>query len=664
MAKTRVLEQIGVEALRRELSARRDKTKALAREPALQEVDDPTLITSLKSQQKVIYGSDDRVDVFQLPAGPERDDVDSVVALFQAGNIIDNGNGTSTLSTTNFGQSYSLCARERFREQPLGAFCSGFLVEEDVIATAGHCVNASNVTNVRFVFGFRMRDAANAETVLPNSEIYRGAELLGRQEVSTGPDWALVRLDRPVRNHRVARVRRSGRVPDGQALHVIGHPVGLPTKFAGGANVRNNSPAAFFVANLDTYGGNSGSPVFNSETHEVEGILVRGETDFVEQEGCTVSLVCPTTGCRGEDVTRTTEFADRLRPPTAWNTNDLSAATGAAAAESDPHGYVFAAQGTQHVVYRGQDSHIHELWWDTTGWHRGNLTASADAPAAAGRPAGYVFAAQGTQHVVYRGQDGHIHELWWDTTGWHHGNLTAITQAPPAAGDPAGYMLDAQGTQHVVYRSQDGKLHELWWDPEGWHYGNLTAATGAPAAAGDPSGYVFDAQNTQHVVYRGKDGQIHELWWDNTGWHRGDLTAITGAPPAAGDPTAYVFDLQGTQHVVYRGRDGHVHELWWDTTGWHRGDLSGVTGAPNAAGDPAAYVFDGQGTQHVVYRGQDGHIHELWWDAGGWHHADLTAATAAPAAAGEPFGYVFDGQGTQHVVFRDHVGQIHELWWA
>jgi len=47
----------------------------------------------------------------------------------------------------------------------------------------------------------------------------------------------------------------------------------------------------------------------NSDTHEVEGILVRGEADFVQQGTCPVSLVCPTTGCRGEDCTRTTEFA-------------------------------------------------------------------------------------------------------------------------------------------------------------------------------------------------------------------------------------------------------------------------------------------------------------------------------------------------------------------
>jgi Trypsin-like peptidase domain len=284
----------------------------------LRAFDDDAIAGALMGSQKLIYGVDDRSEIFQLSPGPERDDADSVVALFRAADVSDNGNGTSALRTVNFGAQHNLCPGERFREQPTGAFCSGFLVASDIIATAGHCVNAGNVADVRFVFGFRMRDDRTAETVIGNGEIYRGVTMIGHRLDGSGPDWALVRLDRPVANHRVVRIRRSGRIGEGQTLHVIGHPVGLPTKFAGGAVVRDNAPGAYFVANLDSYGGNSGSPVFNSDTHEVEGILVRGETDFVQRGTCRVSLVCPTTGCRGEDCTRTTEFADLVPlPPTS-----------------------------------------------------------------------------------------------------------------------------------------------------------------------------------------------------------------------------------------------------------------------------------------------------------------------------------------------------------
>ena len=359
-----------------------------------------------------------------------------------------------------------------------------------------------------------------------------------------------------------------------------------------------------------------------------------------------------------------------------WNHNDLTVATGVPDTASYPVGYVFAAQGTQHVVYIDANGTIYELWWDTNGWHQNNLTAATGTGGAHGEPAAYVFDAQGTQHVVYVGVDSDVHELWWDPNGWHHADLTAITGAPgPANAVPVGYVFAAQGTQHVVYVGVDSDVHELWWDPNGWHHADVTvAAGGAPPAASDPyinlAGYVFEAQGTQHVLYRGTDNHVHELWWDPNGWHHADLTAATGAPgPADAVPVGYVFEAQGTQHVVYVGVDSDVHELWWDPNGWHHADLTAATGAPGPADAvPVGYVFEAQGTQHVVYVGVDSDIHELWWDTNGWHHNDLTAATGAPPAASDPdinlAGYVFEDQGTQHVIYRGADNHVHELWSA
>ncbi len=96
-------------------------------------------------------------------------------------------------------------------------------------------------------------------------------------------------------------------------------------------------------------------------------------------------------------------------------------------------------------------------------WNRADLTTATGATDAAGDPAGYTWDVDHTEHVVYRGTDGHIHELWTDTSGWNHGNLTGSIGAPPAAGDPAGYTWDVDHTEHVVYRGTDGHIHELWF---------------------------------------------------------------------------------------------------------------------------------------------------------------------------------------------------------
>jgi hypothetical protein len=364
----------------------------------------------------------------------------------------------------------------------------------------------------------------------------------------------------------------------------------------------------------------------------------------------------------------------------SWHLQDLTTEAGTAPSPIvKPAAYVFGAQGTQHVVYTdGNDTHVHELWWDSAGWHHNDLTAATGAPQFAGPAAAYMFDLQGTQHVVYTAfiagnpPQLPIQELWWDSAGWHSNDLSPATGAPNASGRPAGYVFDAQGTQHVLYfGASDAHVHELWWDLDGWHHNDLTAATGSPQAAGGPAGYVFDAQNTQHVIYRGSlDAHIHELWWDSDGWHHNDLTAATGAPKAGFvGVSGYMFDAQDTQHVVYAGVDKHVHELWWNTSGWHHHDLSAATGAPDVADSaPAGYIFNAQRTQHVVYVGADSHVHELWWHTSGWHHHDLSAATAAPAADTAfdrgPAGYAFDTQRTQHVIYVGADAHIYELWWG
>jgi S1-C subfamily serine protease len=278
--------------------------------PALAEASSVDIAKTLKSIQKVIYGVDDRLDMYQVTDPALRRDADAAVAIVDRTDVSSNGDGTSTLTGGTLGATYGLCSGEPFREQPTVAFCSGFLVDPSIVVTAAHCIDTGSLANARFVFGFEMQDADTAVNRIPDSEIYSGRRILGRAIGTEGTDWCVVQLNRPVLNHGYLPVRRSGKIADGAAVHVIGHPSGLPKKVAGGATVRDNSGNRFFVANLDTYGGNSGSPVYDSGSHVVEGILVRGETDYVQVGGCVQSNVCPVNGCRGEDVTRATEFAE------------------------------------------------------------------------------------------------------------------------------------------------------------------------------------------------------------------------------------------------------------------------------------------------------------------------------------------------------------------
>ncbi|OGR65569.1 MAG: hypothetical protein A2X31_00315 [Elusimicrobia bacterium GWB2_63_22] len=256
------------------------------------------------SSDKVIYGSDDRLDIYQVSDARLLKLADSTVGLFQAGDVYVNG-PKAFLTTESYADGYGLCKEEPFYEQVTGAFCSGSLVAPDIIMTAGHCVKSEDACkDTKFVFGFAVKAKGVMPESVPSSDVYGCAQLIGREQVGTGADWALIRLDRKVTGHEPLKYNTADTVKNGDELVVIGHPAGLPTKVAGGATVRDASPKGYYVANLDTYGGNSGSAVFNARTGVIEGILVRGENDYVYKDGCSVSNVCPSTGCRGEDVTK------------------------------------------------------------------------------------------------------------------------------------------------------------------------------------------------------------------------------------------------------------------------------------------------------------------------------------------------------------------------
>jgi V8-like Glu-specific endopeptidase len=263
---------------------------------------------------KVIYGTDDRIDVYE-ESSPQRLQWAAATCGLVSASELDYDPETDTYqvltsSFTVFGRQP--CDGEPFANQPTAPNCSGFAAGADIIATAGHCVNANSLAAVRFVFGFQMLDADNAVTTLRGDQVYEGAEVLGWRNDGSF-DYAIVRLNRAITAPEVIPmpIRREGTIAEGTNVGVIGHPTGLPLKIAFGptTTVRSSGPDGYFVANLDTYGGNSGSPVFNAITGVVEGVLVRGARDYNVVGTCFESNRIADTAS-GEDVSKSTSFAE------------------------------------------------------------------------------------------------------------------------------------------------------------------------------------------------------------------------------------------------------------------------------------------------------------------------------------------------------------------
>lgn len=252
---------------------------------------------------KVIYGEDNRVDLYQIQNQAVLDAARSTAAVFSTRDLKSQGAFFEVLGG-NFMQERNMCESEAFADQPAGAFCSAFLVGQDLVATAGHCVRITDCATTAFAFDYALltsNDPTQAKNL--NADNVYFCDRVVQREYSTTIDYALIKLDRPVTGRDPLKLAQNYPVV-GTEVTVIGNPSGIPTKVADGANIRRTQ-TGYFVTNLDTYGGNSGSAVFNTQTLEVMGILVRGERDYTydEQNECNVSNICNSDSCRGEDVT-------------------------------------------------------------------------------------------------------------------------------------------------------------------------------------------------------------------------------------------------------------------------------------------------------------------------------------------------------------------------
>lgn len=264
------------------------------------------------SSPEAIYGEDERVLISEVSDGEILKLSSAISAQFPNYSIYSETDKHVLIKNRTLEEAHQVCPDVKFAKTSSLSQCSGFLVGSDLLVSAGHCVkDKTDCENVFFSFDYKSGDYHEEYLKLPKENIYRCKQVIqSNYGVFSRTDFALVKLDRAVTNRKPLPIRRMGGVDSKDKLFVIGHPMGLPQMYQPGGKVRSSVGINTFVATLDTFSGNSGSPVFNKESLMVEGILVKGEDDleYDIDYGCYKNKVCRESECRGETVLRTTSL--------------------------------------------------------------------------------------------------------------------------------------------------------------------------------------------------------------------------------------------------------------------------------------------------------------------------------------------------------------------
>lgn len=246
-------------------------------------------------REPIIYGHDDRREYYELDVPARSVMARSAVALIANRDLQATEQGFVVKSTT-LGASQGLCEGEPFAEQPAPAFCSGVLVDWDLVLVAGHCVRLYALEDLSIVFNYYYESPGVLR--LSANDVFRPRAILAEalDGASSKPrlDYAWIQLERsagptrePVRvRKRVAPARLD------ESLLFIGASGGVPIKGDAGGKVRDPRALSldYFVADTDSGHGASGGGAFDA-TGALLGILARGGADFDETAGCRTNRV-------------------------------------------------------------------------------------------------------------------------------------------------------------------------------------------------------------------------------------------------------------------------------------------------------------------------------------------------------------------------------------
>jgi V8-like Glu-specific endopeptidase len=227
-----------------------------------------------------IYGVDDR----ELVTSNSLEIIKSLsksVGIIVSVDNLDIGLFTTKILASSLQENVNMCLNEKFITRPSLSACTAFLVAEDIIVTAGHCFqDYSDCKTKKIIFEMTAQKQSSKGYTILSKNVFSCKEII-RSQFGGDSDFAIIRLDKKPNRPFLKLNRTHEKISDNASVFMLGHPMGLPLMLSKSSKIVDNTSNEIFKTSLDSFVGNSGSPVFNTKTFEVEGLLVSGQEDLV-----------------------------------------------------------------------------------------------------------------------------------------------------------------------------------------------------------------------------------------------------------------------------------------------------------------------------------------------------------------------------------------------
>ncbi len=214
-------------------------------------------------------------------------------------------------------EAQDMCKDERFVTSPALPACTGFLVAPNIMASAGHCfIDENDCANKKIIFDVDDSKQNAKGYKVKTSNIFSCSRIITTVYDQSDPyyqDYSLIELNRVPKGRSPLKLNLVKKIADKEKVFMIGHPMGMPLMLSPEGSVSSNSNEYQFSTNLDSFEGNSGSPVFNAKTFEVEGFIVNGQEDLFQDPELKCYRNAVHTGSGNEGVLRSSQLASFLK---------------------------------------------------------------------------------------------------------------------------------------------------------------------------------------------------------------------------------------------------------------------------------------------------------------------------------------------------------------